>query len=623
MFAVNPPSYLGPVIVATSNKAVRFKFYNLLPVGPKAANGTRPGDLFLPVDETVMGSGLGPAIPGGAGDKFTQNRHAVHLHGNNTVWISDGTPHQWITPANETTPYPQGVSVYNVPDMIPASVDSPTDGTMTLYYTNAMSARLMFYHDHAYGITRLNVYAGEAAGYVVTDADRHGPESPGRTSPASTRAGLKVLPPDIFGLGIPLVIQDRTFVDPATIGAQDPTWNWGTGARDAHRKDHGVQGRRPLVPPRLHVRPESLGPERLQPLRPLALRPLVHPADPDVHRTEHPGRVHRGRAHSERVLRHGGAWEPPLRPGVPNPSMPGEAFMDTPIVNGVAYPYMELEPRAYRFRILNAANDRFWNLQLYVAADKTSADHRRQHRRPCRATACSSPAVLRNCTEVAMRLVTQADPGQTADTPSGLPIEANKGPNMWQIGSEGGWLAAPFEVPLQPIGFVTDPTLFNVGNVDQRSLFLGPAERADVVVDFTAFAGKTLILYNDAPAAVPAGVPTYDYFTGSPNLMDAGGAPTTQPGYGPNTRTIMQIRIGAAPTVDTSQVTFANLQAVWAKTARPAKRGVFEVTQEPIIASAGGLQLRLQPRAPERRQPVRDDRRHPEDLHAPREGSGR
>ena len=27
----------------------------------------------------------------------------------------------------------------------------------------------MFYHDHAYGITRLNVYAGEAAGYLITD----------------------------------------------------------------------------------------------------------------------------------------------------------------------------------------------------------------------------------------------------------------------------------------------------------------------------------------------------------------------------------------------------------------------------------------------------------------------
>ena len=27
----------------------------------------------------------------------------------------------------------------------------------------------MFYHDHAWGITRLNVYAGEAAGYMITD----------------------------------------------------------------------------------------------------------------------------------------------------------------------------------------------------------------------------------------------------------------------------------------------------------------------------------------------------------------------------------------------------------------------------------------------------------------------
>ena len=27
----------------------------------------------------------------------------------------------------------------------------------------------MFYHDHAYGITRLNVYAGMAAGYLIED----------------------------------------------------------------------------------------------------------------------------------------------------------------------------------------------------------------------------------------------------------------------------------------------------------------------------------------------------------------------------------------------------------------------------------------------------------------------
>ncbi len=96
---------------------------------------------------------------------------------------------------------------------------------MTFYYTNAQSARLQFYHDHAHGITRLNVYAGEAAGYVVTDAVEQDMINGTNVSGRRTRGLLKVLP----GLGIPLVIQDRTFVDAATVYAQDPTWDWGSG----------------------------------------------------------------------------------------------------------------------------------------------------------------------------------------------------------------------------------------------------------------------------------------------------------------------------------------------------------------------------------------------------------
>ncbi len=97
---------------------------------------------------------------------FTENRATLHLHGGITPWISDGTPHHWITPADETTPYPdatlgprknEGVSVVNVPDM-----PDPGPGAQTFFYTNQQSARLMFYHDHAWGVTRLNVYAGEA-----------------------------------------------------------------------------------------------------------------------------------------------------------------------------------------------------------------------------------------------------------------------------------------------------------------------------------------------------------------------------------------------------------------------------------------------------------------------------
>ena len=78
---------------------------------------------------------------------------------------------------------------------------------------------------------------------------------------------------------------------------------------------------------------------------------------------------------------------------------------------------------------------------------------------------------------------------------------------------------------------------------------MGPAERADVIIDFSAVApGTNVILYNDAPAPVPGFQPRYDYYTGNPDQTAAGGAPQTQPGFGPNTRTIMQFRVAGTPT---------------------------------------------------------------------------
>ena len=174
-----------------------------------------------------------------------------------------------------------------------------------------------------------------------------------------------------------------------------------------------------------------------------------------------------------------------------------------------------------------------------------------------------------------------APANQYADTPSGIPDPATKGPQWIQIGTEGGFMPKPVVVPQQPIGYNLDPAYFSFGIVNQHSLFLGSAERADVVVDFSQYAGKTLILYNDSPAPVPAGAAPYDYYTGNGNQMDGGGAPNTQPGYGPNTRTIMQIRVTKPLTTPTPDVTLANLNAVFAKTG--TKRGVFEVSQDPII----------------------------------------
>ena len=127
--------------------------------------------------------------------------------------------------------------------------------------------------------------------------------------------------------------------------------------------------------------------------------------------------------------------------------------------------------------------------------------------------------------------------------------------------------------------WITDPTRFDVGNVDLHSLLLAPAERADVIVDFSQFAGKTLILYNDAPAAFPARVPSYDYYTGAPDLSPNGAA-SIVPGYGPNTRTVMQVKIAGTTAVQAA-FDLAALQAAF--THQTDGSGVFEAGQHPII----------------------------------------
>ncbi len=105
--APGQPQYLGPLIVAQKDRPTRIKFVNMLPIGTG-------GDLFIPVDKTVMGAGLGPD----GVSPYLENRATLHLHGGNTPWISDGTPHQWTVPAGDSsTTYPKGVSTQYVPDM--------------------------------------------------------------------------------------------------------------------------------------------------------------------------------------------------------------------------------------------------------------------------------------------------------------------------------------------------------------------------------------------------------------------------------------------------------------------------------------------------------------------------
>ena len=549
-----PYSYLGPAIVATKDRPVRILFRNKLPTGAT-------GNLFIPVDTTVMGSGMtatgheqmDPAMvdpqnpmcsqPGkemmvGSGHCYAENRATLHLHGGVTPWISDGTPHQWITPAGENTPYPEGVSVVDVPDM-----PAPAAGEMTFFYTNQQSARLMFYHDHAWGITRLNVYAGEAAPYIITDA----------TEQALVNGG--VIPGT--NVTIPLVIQDKTFVpSDAQLAWQDETWDtarWG--------------GEGNLWVP--HVYSPAQNPGDISGVNQYgrwAYGPWFWPPTNNVQYGPVSNPYYDPSCDSD-----AGWCEPELMPGVPYLSMGMESFNDTPVVNGAAYPTLTVDPKPYRFRILNAANDRFFNLSLYKAVDANGVICDANNPNP----APESTGVV--CTEVALNPVEVAAAQEDA-TIFPTPLTGTEGPDWIAIGTEGGFLPAPVVIPAHPTTWVNDPTVFNAGNVDQHSLLTAPAERHDVIVDFSQFAGQTLILYNDAPAAFPARDPRYDYYTGNGDYRDTGGAPSTLPGYGPNTRTIMQIRVSGG----TGQS--FNLSALNAAFAHKADgSGVFESGQHPII----------------------------------------
>jgi len=484
---VSQPHYLGPAVVAQRDKPVRIKFTNKLPTGTT-------GDLFLPVDTSVMGAGMGPLdMPGmpGMKENYTQNRATLHLHGGLVPWISDGTPHQWTTPAGEDTQYPKGVSVQYVPDM-------------------------WF----------------DADGNIVPSG-----------TPDATNVSQGVIPAD----QIPLVIQDKTFVpDDTQLAASDPTWDkakWG-GKGSLWYPHVYMPNQNPADPGGMNAFGRwHYGPWFWPPTQNIEHGPVLNPYYDPIN----------------------APWEARYMPGTPTPSMAMEAFMDTPVVNGTVYPYLEVQPKAYRFRILNAADDRFWNLQLYQA----------------------DPAIttLDGRTNTEVKMVPAVKTAGFPETwpidgrDGGVPDPATVGPDMIQIGTEGGFLPAPAVISNQPVDWNMDPTTFNMGNVSSHGLLLGTAERADVIIDFSRYAGKTIILYNDAPAPFPAIDPRYDYYTGAPDLTDTGGAPTPLAGYGPNTRTIMQIKVAAAPS--SPAFNLARLQAAFAST--DITPGVFAASQDTIL----------------------------------------
>ena len=208
--------YPGPTFVATRHTPITVNVTNNVTAGHHPFRAA--------FDESIPGN-------------IDDGRIAIHLHGGETEPGSDGNPMDHFGPGESR--------VY--------------------HYGNSQPGTTLWYHDHAFGNTRLDVMAGLAGFYLLVD-----PVEDAAIVAANPGRGLPTLV-DTIGL----VIQDRDFFADGSV-------------------DY------PTVP------------------------------DPGT------GHFH---------------WVP-------------EYFANTACVNGKAMPYLEVEPRRYRFRVLNGSNARFYNLSL-------------------------------------------------------------------------------------------------------------------------------------------------------------------------------------------------------------------------------------------------------------------
>lgn len=542
VYFVHKPHYLGPVILASKGKPVRMKFDNYLPYinasGQSVGSWNGTGaELAIPVDETIPGGGLTLDVNGVKTNiKMGQNRVSIHWHGGDTPWTGDGTPHQWFVPKGDISytvgvdaSHPHGMgkgeSAANVPDM-----GDPGDGSYNLYFPNNLSGRLMFYHDHASGITRLNVYEGMAAGYVITDPVEQALVG---TALGTTNALDKI--------GIPLVFQDKGFV-PKNIGPKAVASDGVTPASQDAKWDlsHWGQPGDLFFP---HVYETNQDPNSIDGTNPVGRwdwGPWFWPVFP-----------------AQYSLPTGAYGDVTTTP---------EAFMDTAVVNGQVYPTLTVDPKTYRFRILSVGNDRGLNLNLFKAVDANGVVCDANNKTPAIAPTAPGGTAPVACTEVKMvpALPTAGFPATwpTDGRVGGVPDPATAGPDIVQIGSEGGLLPAPAIWKSQPITYETNVRSITVYNIQDHGLLLAPAERADVLIDFTKYAGQTLIVYNDGPAPSPGYDPRIDYYSGMGDFTSAGGAYDVLPGYGPNTRTYLQIKVNTANTSGTGgALNVANLAA--------------------------------------------------------------
>ncbi len=211
---------------------MRIKWINDL----KDANGNYLPHL-LPVDQTlhwanppggVAGRDSRPGFGSTPGPYTGPVPIVTHLHGAVGVGDeSDGYAEAWYLPAAANIPagYATEGTWYNFFAGKAASKFAVNwgPGFATFQYPNDQRESTLWYHDHALGMTRLNVYAGPAGFFLV----RGGPE--GDKAILDSRTGTTAVlpspapsegdrfPPNKTYYEIPIAVQDRSFNDDGSL----------------------------------------------------------------------------------------------------------------------------------------------------------------------------------------------------------------------------------------------------------------------------------------------------------------------------------------------------------------------------------------------------------------------
>jgi spore coat protein A len=384
-WSFNCPAF---TIEARYGKPVRVKWINdlvdengdylphLLAVDQTLHWANPPGDCHNPPQPSEHPPEQPPDCAGNSQDPYTGPVPLItHVHGAHVTQQYDGYPEAWYLPqANDIPPdyYTEGTLYHYFEDLAADDGIVWSPGSATFQYPNDQPAATLWYHDHALGITRLNVYAGPA-GFYLLRGGRHDAEDGDLPGPAPNGDDL----PGTRYYEIPLAIQDRSFNSDGSLFYPDNRAFF-----------------------------EGLEPDQL--LIPFRFEETAMDEESDVARIINP-----------------------------------EFFGNTMVVNGRTWPYLEVEQRRYRFRLLNGSQSRFLILEL--------------------------------------------DPD---DSDLNLPF--------WQIGAEGGFLPTP---------------------VGLDSALLGPAERADIIVDFSELAvGTTVTMVNLGPdEPFGGGVPGTDFAPSDPD----------------------------------------------------------------------------------------------------------